>query len=255
MARQKADLDFCAKHLPSLLAESGRAGTGHQIVQDLKDFSRVDQAEYQLANRNAAWESIAECGLERAETQGGSGPRTGRHSGSRGAWHKSTKVFMNLLVNAAQAIDTRGIASPTRRGERPYLVRGGRYRQRHSPDICKRIFEPFFTTKPVGKGTARPVDFLMTSSSKHGGLFDVTSAPRRPWTTFRLWLPIQPGKDKLTFVHLLPVRPSAAKARQSGIHPGDRSSQTNFPRNEKNFAAGNLVRNVLTVVFSGFFQP
>jgi len=57
-ARTEADIDFLREDLPALLEES-RDGLGRvaKIVQDLKDFSHVDQFEYQPADLNVAMES------------------------------------------------------------------------------------------------------------------------------------------------------------------------------------------------------
>ena len=76
------------------------------------------------------------------------------------------QVFLNLLANAAQAIE--GPArSPSRRGARRA---GGGLDRRHRPgiaaDVLGRIFDPFFTTKPVGEGTGLGLCRSATRSSR-----------------------------------------------------------------------------------------
>lgn len=106
------------------------------------------------------------------------------------------QVFMNLLVNAAQAIEQHGRIT----------VRSG-FENKHvwfevsdtgkgmSPEVCKRIFEPFFTTKPIGKGTGLGLSISYDIVVKrHGGRFDVSSEPGQG-TTFRLWLPVRATQD------------------------------------------------------------
>jgi len=193
VASQQADLDFLREDLPSLLAES-QEGLGRvtKIVQDLKDFSRVDQAEYQLADLNAALESTLNVVWNELKYKAEVVRELGDIPEVECVPAQINQVFMNLLVNAAQAIDTRGritLRSGAENGHIWFEVADtGRG---IPPDICKRIFEPFFTTKPVGKGTGLGLsisyDIIV---KKHGGRFDVTSTPGAG-TTFKLWLPIR----------------------------------------------------------------
>lgn len=191
-ARQKADLDFLREDLPSLLAES-QEGLGRvtKIVQDLKDFSRVDQAEYQLANLNAALESTLNVVWNELKYKADVVRELGDIPEVACVPAQINQVFMNLLVNAAQAIDTHGritVRSGQDNGHVWFEVADTG--KGMSPEVCHRIFEPFFTTKPVGKGTGLGLsisyDIIV---KKHRGRFDVSSKPGEG-TTFKLWLPI-----------------------------------------------------------------
>ena len=196
-ALQDADLDFLRDDLPSLLAES-QEGLGRvtKIVQDLKDFSRVDQAEYQLADLNNALESTLNVVWNELKYKA----EVVRELGDLPEVHcvpaQINQVFMNLLVNAAQAIETRGritVRSGEENGHVWFEVADTG--KGMPPEVCKRIFEPFFTTKPVGKGTGLGLsisyDIIV---KKHHGRFDVSSIPGEG-TTFRIWLPIN-GKQE-----------------------------------------------------------
>lgn len=101
-ARREADLDFLREDLPSLLIES-QDGLNRvtKIVQDLKDFSRVDQAEHQLANLNEALESTLSMVWNEIKYKAEIDPRTGAHSPVECVPAQINQVFMNLLVNAA----------------------------------------------------------------------------------------------------------------------------------------------------------
>ena len=191
-ARQTADLEFLREDLPALLAES-QDGLSRvtKIVQDLKDFSHVDQAEHQVADLNAAMESTLNVVWNelkyKAEVIRDLGPIPPVDCVPA----QINQVFMNLLVNAAQAIPQQGKIT-VRSGQQDDQVwfdiedTG----QGMSEAVRNRIFEPFFTTKPVGKGTGLGLsisyDIIV---KKHGGRMDVTSTPGQG-TCFRIWLPL-----------------------------------------------------------------
>ncbi|MCB1940862.1 MAG: hypothetical protein KDI53_02250, partial [Candidatus Accumulibacter sp.] len=106
------------------------------------------------------------------------------------------QVFMNLLVNAAQAIETRGriiirtgtdtAADATIDALWVEIEDSGRGM---SPEVQKRLFEPFFTTKQIGQGTGLGLSISYGIVQKHHGRIDFRSAPGRG-TVFRISLPI-----------------------------------------------------------------
>jgi two-component system NtrC family sensor kinase len=191
-ALQKADLEFLREDLPSLLAES-QDGLSRvtKIVQDLKDFSRVDQADRQPSDLNAALESTLNVVANEIKYKAEVVHQLGDIPLVDCVPAQINQVFMNLLLNAAQAIPEKG----------KIFVRSG-LENNHvwfeiedtgkgmSAEIQQRIFEPFFTTKPVGQGTGLGLsisyDIIV---KKHGGRMDVRSKPGQG-TCFRLWLPL-----------------------------------------------------------------
>ncbi|MCA1938693.1 MAG: bacteriohemerythrin [Dechloromonas sp.] len=191
-ARQAADLEFLREDLPSLLAES-QEGLDRvtRIVQDLKDFSRVDQAEHQRADLNAALNSTLNVVRNELKYKADVILELGDIPEIDCVPAQLNQVFMNLLVNAAQAIPERG----------KIFVRSGVERNHiwfeiedtgcgMSAETRQRIFEPFFTTKPVGKGTGLGLSISYDIIVKrHHGRLDVHSEPGKG-TTFRIWLPI-----------------------------------------------------------------
>jgi len=194
---QERDLDFVRQDSQKLLAES-RDGLMRvkQIVQNLKDFSRVDQVEWQLADLhqglNSTLNMVASELLSKAEVVRAYGdlPPLLCNPG------QLNQVFMNLLVNSAQAIETQGTIT----------LRTGRQSGADgqsdwgwvevqdtgagiAPEHLKRIFEPFFTTKPVGSGTGLGLSLSYGIVKKHGGRIEVTSE-RGKGSCFRVWLPL-----------------------------------------------------------------
>ena len=106
------------------------------------------------------------------------------------------QVFLNIIVNAAHAIDE-VVAGTEQRGTITVVTRtdGATAVIEISdtgagiPDAIKsRIYDPFFTTKEVGKGTGQGLAITRSVIEKHQGSIDVTSTPGR--TTFTLRLPI-----------------------------------------------------------------
>ncbi|WP_428624057.1 PAS-domain containing protein [Sedimenticola sp.] len=106
------------------------------------------------------------------------------------------QAFLNLLVNAAHAIEARGPGTPgvitiqTQQWENQVIIRIGDNGSGIPASIQDKIFEPFFTTKEVGKGTGQGLSITRNIVvKKHGGdLSYVTEAGQG--TTFRIALPI-----------------------------------------------------------------
>jgi hemerythrin-like metal-binding protein len=190
--RAEADLDFLREDVISLLKESQEGlARVKKIVQDLKDFSHVDEAEWQEADLNEGLESTLNVVWNELKYKA----EVVRHYGSlppvRCIPAQVNQVMMNLLVNAAQAIENRGtitvrtgVDGPTAWVEVQDTGKG------MTGETQKRIFEPFFTTKPVGQGTGLGLSLSYDIIVKrHGGRFDVRSAPNQG-STFRICLPV-----------------------------------------------------------------
>lgn len=191
-AKRQADLDFLREDLPELIKES-QDGLGRvtRIVQDLKDFSHVDESSQQEADLNAGIESTLNVVWNEIKYKA----EICRQLGTLPPVHcipaQINQVFMNILVNAAQAIDGHGTITLRSGTVNDYAWVEIEDTGKGMPEeVRKRIFEPFYTTKPVGKGTGLGLsisyDIIV---KKHGGSLDVTSTPGKG-TCFRIMLPI-----------------------------------------------------------------
>ena len=164
------------------------------IVGNLRDFARLDEAEFKEVDLNAALRStvaIARYELKkkdlRLETDFQALPPVLCHPG------KINQVFLNLLVNAVQACAPGGvIALRTRTAPGAAVevdVEDNGYGI--SADQVPHIFEPFFTTKPVGQGMGLGLSVSYGIIRDHGGSIEVESTPGCG-SLFRVRLPLQP---------------------------------------------------------------
>jgi signal transduction histidine kinase len=101
------------------------------------------------------------------------------------------QVFLNLIVNAAQAVEAGGtVLVATRRDGDHVIVSVADDGCGIPPDLLDRIFDPFFTTKPVGVGTGLGLGIAHQIVSSHGGDIQVESTPGSG-TVFRVRLPAE----------------------------------------------------------------
>jgi two-component system NtrC family sensor kinase len=91
------------------------------------------------------------------------------------------QIFVNLIVNALQAMDGAGTVTvgvgPAGPGRVELSVTDTGPGVK--PDVAKRIFEPFFTTKPEGKGTGLGLSICYQIAEEHGGSIRVEPGPTR----------------------------------------------------------------------------
>jgi signal transduction histidine kinase len=105
-----------------------------------------------------------------------------------------SQVFLNLLVNALQAIDGAGeVRVRTRRDDGVVRVEIEDSGRGMPSDVAARIFDPFFTTKEVGKGTGLGLSIVRSLVAAHGGEVAVCSIVGKG-SVFTLTLPID-GAD------------------------------------------------------------
>ncbi len=196
--RQQIELDFLKEDIPALMKES-REGIVRvrKIVQDLKDFAYVDATkEWQFANLRQCAESTLNMVRNEVKYQADVINELVDVPDVECRASEFNQVIMNLLVNAAQAMDSqRGtitIRNGTEAGQVWFEVQDT---GAGIPDEClARIFDPFYTTKPVGKGTGLGLSISYGIVQKHHGNIKVRTS-RGQGTTFRVTLPIvQPAR-------------------------------------------------------------
>jgi signal transduction histidine kinase len=98
-------------------------------------------------------------------------------------------VFLNLVINAAQAVETGGNVLVATRTDNDHVVVSVADDGCGIPaELIDRIFDPFFTTKAVGEGTGLGLAIAHQIVVSHGGEIQVESTPGRG-TVFRVRLP------------------------------------------------------------------
>jgi signal transduction histidine kinase len=177
------------------LAKDGLYGIAQisEIVANLKNFSRLDRSKVGSFNLNEGIDSalmLARHELRRHTVKKNFGdipPLTCSPS-------QINQVFLNLINNAAQAIDPGPglITITTRRdGDRHIAVEVADNGNGIPPEILPKIFDPFFTTKDVGKGTGLGLSIVYKIVEQHGGRISVASNPG-VGTRFTVVLPLTP---------------------------------------------------------------
>ena len=189
--RKAIKLDFIIEDIGSIISESLEgADRVKKIVQDMKTFSRIDEAEFKAADINAGldstiniiWNELKYKAVLKREY--GNIPTTICNAG------QLNQVFMNLLVNASQAIETQGeIAVKTWSDDKNIHIAISDTGAGIPADKMHRIFEPFFTTKEVGKGTGLGLSIAYDIVKKHKGELQVQSEVGKG-TTFAIAIPI-----------------------------------------------------------------
>jgi len=113
-----------------------------------------------------------------------------------GDLHKLQQVFLNLIINAEQAIGEYGrITIKARETDQGYVrVDISDTGPGISPENLDRIFDPFFTTKEAGKGTGLGLAIVYGIVEKHGGYIEVASKLGEG-TVFSVYLPAYPRRE------------------------------------------------------------
>jgi signal transduction histidine kinase len=180
--KHNIDFDFLIDDLDNLIKDiEAGAGRIKHIVEDLRNFSRLDEAALKTINLHESLDTTLNLLGHLYENRitvhkhYGTVPPVECYAG------QLNQVFMNLLANAAQAIDRRGnvwITTSVQNSERGQEVHISiRDDGRGIPeDIIPKIFDPFFTTKDVGEGTGLGLSISYGIIEKHYGELTVTSA-------------------------------------------------------------------------------
>ena len=190
---QRNQLAMVLSDCPDLLAESLEgAERVMAIVKSLKEFSHVDSTDWLAVDITHGIESTLRVISNELKYKA----EVLRHYPADLPLlycqpMQLNQVFMNLLVNAAQAMDSFGrIDIDVSYDETAIQVRVKDSGKGISAEHMKRIFEPFFTTKPVGQGTGLGLSLSYTIISRHKGTIQVESTVG-VGTTFIVTLPLR----------------------------------------------------------------
>ncbi|MBE9104011.1 HAMP domain-containing protein [Nostoc cf. edaphicum LEGE 07299] len=206
------DLEFLQEDLPKMLS-SMRVGTDRirQIVLSLRNFSRIDEAEFKRVDIHEGIDStlmILQHRLKAKPEQPeievikdyGIVPLVECYAG------QLNQVFMNILVNAIDALEENNSKltyqeikeNPSQLKIRTSVVHSTWLEVAIadngigiSKEFQQRVFDPFFTTKPIGKGTGMGMSIsYQIITEKHGGKLECFSTPGKG-TEFIIQIPLQ----------------------------------------------------------------
>ncbi|RLC32505.1 MAG: hybrid sensor histidine kinase/response regulator [Deltaproteobacteria bacterium] len=186
------DIDFILDDIDDLIRDC-REGTERikKIVIDLKDFAHPGEDEKKSVDINQGLESTLNVVWNELKYKADVRKDYGDIPIVEGYPQQLNQVFMNILVNAAQAIEERGEIRISTRKVNGYVEvsisdTGSGIPEENLP----RIFDPFFTTKEVGKGTGLGMNVAYNIIRKHNGSIDVKSKVGEG-TTFRIRIPAE----------------------------------------------------------------
>jgi len=199
---EEIDLPYVKEHIEQIVS-STRQGVKRvaDIVQNLRGFARLDQAAVGWVNLHDTITSSLEMIRGRlgrchivVEQQFGDLPLV------MCAPAQINQVFLNLLVNALQAIEATSkgggrIEIRTRAAGDEVIVEVADDGRGIPAELLPRIFDPFFTTKAVGEGTGLGLSISHGIVSDHGGRIEVENTPGQG-SRFRVILPIR-GKGRV----------------------------------------------------------
>ena len=190
LVKDEVDIAFMRSDVTELLGESlDGLKRVTRIVQDLKKFSHADESERQWADLESGLDSTLRVAWNELKYKADVVKEFAGIPQIECFPFQLNQVFLNLLVNAAQAIGERGTITIRTGADQDQVWievqdTGGGIK----PENLAKVFDPFFTTKPVGKGTGLGLSVAYGIVKKHQGRIEVQSELGKG-TTFRVVLP------------------------------------------------------------------
>ncbi|VUD64264.1 Sensor protein ZraS [Thalassocella blandensis] len=189
--QQQHDIAYVLEDLDDLVVESiDGVARIEDIVKSLKNFARPDQDEAVVFDVNECIENTLKLVANEIKYKAEIDMKLSPLRDIQGQPGSLSQVFLNILVNAAQAIDEQGkitISSELRNDEVIVQIEdnGCGIEEKNLP----RIYDPFFTTKDIGVGTGLGLSVSHGIISKHGGRIIASSTPGEG-SIFTIYLPV-----------------------------------------------------------------
>jgi signal transduction histidine kinase len=160
------------------------------LVKNLKGFARVDRDGMDALDLNECVESALTIAAHQLRDRIEVVKDLGQLPKINGVASQINQVLLNLITNAAQAMDEGGTLTVASRRSGDQVEIDVTDTGSGIPDeVMPKIFDPFFTTKPVGEGTGLGLSIVHKIVQSHGGSIKVRTAARKG-TTFTVSFPI-----------------------------------------------------------------
>jgi signal transduction histidine kinase len=192
--KDKIDLEFLKEDIGPLLQDSIVGATKvRKIVQDLLLFSRVGENSWEWVNIHDGLDSTLNILNNELKYKADIIKEYGHIPTIRCLPAQLNQVFMNILLNAAHAIDIHGEIRLKTAHENGWIyIAITDTGDGMTPEVKSRIFDPFFTTKRLGTGTGMGLSVSYGIIQKHQGRIEVESVLGQG-STFTIWLPVSPS--------------------------------------------------------------
>ena len=162
-----------------------------EMVMNLKNFSRLDRKKIDNVNVNESLDSALMIAKNQIKTKADVVKHYGDIPAIRCMPSQLNQVFLNLLVNAGQAIEDYGTITVSTAQRGGFVEISVEDTGKGIPeDALPKIFDPFYTTKDVGQGTGLGLSIVYKIVEQHGGVINVDSKPGQG-TRFTIALPIE----------------------------------------------------------------
>lgn len=176
------------------------------IIKDLKDYARTNSsANYLPSDIHIGLKSTLNLANNQIKNRASIHLELGDLPLVECVSSQINQVFLNLLVNAAQAMPEGKdgqITVRTARNDTFVFIEVEDNGQGMSQDVLQKIFDPFFTTKDPGKGTGLGLSVSQKIIQDHGGSMTVKSSEGMG-TTFKISLPITQTRSNQDKTHHL----------------------------------------------------
>lgn len=195
--KNEIDYEFLTEDIFALLKScTDGAERSKQIIIDLKNFSRLDEALIKEVDIHEGIDSALNILKNKfkdtvtVHKDYGELPKINCYAG------QVNQVFMNVIDNAAQAINETGdIYIRTKLKNNTAIIEIEDTGPGIPEDILPKIFDPFFTTKPVGEGTGLGLSICYKIIKSHNGKMEAVSEKGKG-TKFIITLPVNWSEEK-----------------------------------------------------------
>lgn len=191
----EADIDFILEDIMDLISDC-KEGTDRikKIILDLKDFAHPGEDKIQSADINDGIETTLNVVWNELKYKATVNKELGSLPMVECYPQQLNQVFMNIFVNAAQAIEKQGEISISTRADNGFVeIKIEDTGSGIDKKNLTKIFDPFFTTKDVGKGTGLGLNVAYNIIKKHKGTIDVKSQVGKG-TVFKIRMPVNLSK-------------------------------------------------------------